>query len=355
MTTTIPFIAYEISGVKLPTYGSGAANKAYVDSQVVAGGGVAVSAFQTLTASTGVTPFTSTVKVSSSTTQTLSVLGYSTISSNAKKGQASGSLLGTWVGSPNITTVGTIGTGTWNATSIAYSKLDAGVVNISSTAHRAQLSAQTALLDADFGTNGIMTRTGAGVYSYTTDNSTQWNAIAGSGNEYSTDYAWYGVSASKLSKAYKSASTGLFQLHSVTLDSVAASTYTGDDAITTLGTIGTGTWQGTTVKYTYLDATALPNISSQAQKAHASAQLLKRHAFDAKISSSYLAANYGWSNITSGSLRIIHSLSGTPNIINVTPSGSVTFAYAVYNPNATNFTIAITAAGSRVIRWHAQI
>lgn len=36
-----------------------------------------------------------------------------------------------------------------------------------------------------------------------------------------------------------------------TLDSVAAGTYTGDDSITTVGTIGTGTWQGNTVATGY--------------------------------------------------------------------------------------------------------
>ena len=36
-----------------------------------------------------------------------------------------------------------------------------------------------------------------------------------------------------------------------TLDAVAGGTYTGDDSITTVGTIGTGTWQGTVVATTY--------------------------------------------------------------------------------------------------------
>src|SRR5664279_3346567 len=35
----------------------------------------------------------------------------------------------------------------------------------------------TALVDADFTNNGIMTRTGAGTYGYITDNSATWNAL----------------------------------------------------------------------------------------------------------------------------------------------------------------------------------
>jgi hypothetical protein len=41
------------------------------------------------------------------------------------------------------------------------------------------------------------------------------------------------------------------QAHSSTLDAVAAGTYTGSSSITTLGTIGTGVWQGTAVGAVY--------------------------------------------------------------------------------------------------------
>jgi hypothetical protein len=266
MVTTIPFLAYEISGLaKAPNgiiYNSGAANNKFVidvsgglANRIAAGGGVQNAAFQNLTAAAaGGLYFDGSVKVSSASARQISVLGYSTISTQAQ--------------------------------------------------------------------------------------------VA---NKHLSD------SGSKYHKAYLSGTTGVFQLHNATLDAVAASNYTGDDAITTVGTIGTGTWQGTTVKYAYLDGTALPNISSQAQKARASSQLLKAHSFHAKISSSYLASNYGWTNITSGSKRVAHGLAGAPNFTHITPSGTVTFAYAVYNTNTTDFTVAITAAGSRTIRWQAQI
>lgn len=251
MVTTIPFLAYEISGLaKAPNnviYNSGAAsNKFVIDvsgglaSRIAAGGGVQNAAFQNLTAAAaGGLYFDGSVKVSSAAARQISVLGYTTISTQARK-------------------------------------------------------------------------------------------------------------------AYLSGSTGVFQAHNVTLDQVAAGIYTGDDSITTVGTIGTGTWNATAIAYSKLD-TGVANISSQAQKARASSQLSKVHAYHAKISSSYLASNYGWANITSGSKRVAHGLAGAPNFTHITPSGMVTYAYAVYNTNSTDFTVAITAAGSRTVKWHAQI
>ena len=47
------------------------------------------------------------------------------------------------------------------------------------------------------------------------------------------------------------------QAYNSTLAAVAGSTYTGDNAITTLGTIGTGVWQGTAINATYLPAASL--------------------------------------------------------------------------------------------------
>lgn len=41
------------------------------------------------------------------------------------------------------------------------------------------------------------------------------------------------------------------QAYNATLAAVAGGTYTGDDSITTLGTVGTGTWQGTAVAVAY--------------------------------------------------------------------------------------------------------
>jgi len=91
---TIPFVAYEISGLRNPTdlWPSAAANKKYVDDKVVAGGGVANSAFKQMSQGFGIAPFPATVMVSGSQNFAISAASWltSTVSSNAKKGQASG-------------------------------------------------------------------------------------------------------------------------------------------------------------------------------------------------------------------------------------------------------------------------
>ena len=58
-----------------------------------------------------------------------------------------------------------------------------------------------------------------------------------------TDVAW---SANALGTAAYTASTA-YQASNATLDAVAGGTYSGDDSITTLGTVGTGSWHATTI------------------------------------------------------------------------------------------------------------
>ena len=53
------------------------------------------------------------------------------------------------------------------------------------------------------------------------------------------------------------------QAYHATLAAVAGSTYTGDNAITTLGTIGTGVWQGTAISNTYLASVSGTNTGDE--------------------------------------------------------------------------------------------
>ena len=53
------------------------------------------------------------------------------------------------------------------------------------------------------------------------------------------------------------------QAYNSTLAAVAGSTYTGDNAITTLGTIGTGVWQGDAISTTYLDGQSGTNTGDE--------------------------------------------------------------------------------------------
>jgi len=92
----IPFLATEVSGLADPTYPSGAANKKYVDTisgnlQAQVGG--YPTQWGSVAAGTGIGTFGDTLLVSSSThgsTDSVSVLGYASISGNAAAMAASG-------------------------------------------------------------------------------------------------------------------------------------------------------------------------------------------------------------------------------------------------------------------------
>ena len=86
----------------------------------------------------------------------------------------------------------------------------------------------TAIVDGDFTVNGLMKRTGAGTYTSITDNSSNWNT------------AYTHTSATN-------------NPHSVTASQVGASPTAGSTSLTTVGTIGTGTWQGSVIASAYLD------------------------------------------------------------------------------------------------------
>lgn len=225
---TIPFIAYEISGVTWPIYNSGAANRQYVmavsgglSSRITAGGGVQNTAFQTLTASTGITPFTATTKISGLSAQTISILGYSTISGNAK---------------------------------LAYNYINPSGALLAN--------------------------------------------LLSSGNEYTSAYKYINPSGGLLANLLASGN-----------------------------------------EYT---------------KAYKSGLASKSHAYHAKISSAYLAVNYGWATATNGSATIAHSLLSLPKSHWVVPSGLISFGI-VTKVDTTNITASITAAGSRILQWWASV
>ncbi|MBT7706790.1 hypothetical protein HN747_05090, partial [archaeon] len=61
------------------------------------------------------------------------------------------------------------------------SKLDA-IEALADVTDATNVAAATALMDADFSSNGIMSRTGAGIYAIITDNSSNWNTAYGWGD-----------------------------------------------------------------------------------------------------------------------------------------------------------------------------
>ena len=64
----------------------------------------------------------------------------------------------------------------------------------------AYTTSTTAILDADFSTNGLMSRTGAGAYSIVTDNSSNWDTAHGWGNHSSQGYLTASSSATLTNK-----------------------------------------------------------------------------------------------------------------------------------------------------------
>lgn len=64
--------------------------------------------------------------------------------------------------------------------------------------------------------------------------------------------------------------------------------------------------------------------------------------------------NSGWASVPVNN-PISHGLSAKPNSVLVTPSGLITFAYAVTGLCATTFGVAISAPGNRMISWRAEV
>ena len=150
----------------------------------------------------------------------------STTKGDVGLGNVENTTLSTWAGSSNITTLGTIGTGVWNGTAI---------------------------------TDGYIS------------SATAWNAKLDSAGTIATnDYAKYDANGDLTGRSYSEVRTDLglvigtnVQAYNATLAAVAGGTYTGDDSITTLGTISTGTWNGTAIASAYLDADTAHLSSTQ--------------------------------------------------------------------------------------------
>lgn len=133
-------------------------------------------------------------------------------------GSVENTALSTWAGTTNITTLGTVSTGTWSASSIAATKGGTGIATytLGDTLYSSASNTLAKLAGNTTTTKKFLSQTGDGAASA----APSWSTVS------STDVGLGSV------------------------ENTALSTWAGTTNITTLGTISTGTWSGTAVGIT---------------------------------------------------------------------------------------------------------
>ncbi len=221
----------------------------------------------------------------------------SVTASDVGLGSVENTALSTWAGSANLTTLGTITTGTWNATAISISKGGTGAAT--KTAGFDALSPTTTLGDLIYsdGTNNVRlagNTTTARKFIRQTGNGTvsaapAWDTLvdgdipsALTGKSYNgltltastTGFTVAGGSTSKtltVSNTLTLAGTDGSTLNIGTGGTLGSAAYTastayapaaGSTSITSLGTITTGTWQGGTIGIGYGGTGATSKIAA---------------------------------------------------------------------------------------------
>ena len=123
------------------------------------------------------------------------------------------------------------------------------------------------------------------------------------------------------------------QAYNATLAAVAGSTYSGDDAIVTVGTIGTGVWQGTAINATYLDGQSGTNTGDETLSSINGLGITTVGTIDSGtwngtvIASAYLdsdTAHLSGTQTFSGAKTFTQNITAN-GLINVTGTGTSTF------------------------------
>ena len=178
--------------------------------------------------------------------------------------------LSTWAGSTNITTLGTVATGTWNATALGDSYISSAAT---------WNAKQNALTFGIADTNSV---------------------VIDSASVANNDYAKFTASGLE----GRTASETKTDLSLDNVENTALSTWTGSTNVTTLGTVATGTWEGTAVAV---------DQGGTGQTSYTNGQLLIGNTTGNTLSKATLTAG---SNITitegAGSITIAAASGGDP-------------------------------------------
>jgi len=394
----IPFIAVEISGLADPTYPSAAASRKYVDAAIIGGAGGVVN-YSTITAGTagGITPFEGDAMISGATPITVNVLGYTTISSNAK--QAYDWFAASAQGFDGLLDSGTKYTDVYswyNASANIFDGLkDSGTkysdtyswYNASANQFKNWLDSGEKLSRwfsesssklSDIAASGIKY---SEMYTWYNASAQVFDGLKDSGTKYSDTYSWYNASANqfknwidsgeKLSKWY-SVSAGayadLYASGEKFYKAYQSGTKALPEALLTNGIVkrvGAFNYTAVTDNSTQWDNTVasaqiyttIALSGTKYSQAYASAQhALGDHAFMAKVSSAYLAVTKGWATVADAG-TIAHGLGGgtvIPTSHWVVPSGDVSFAIST-KIDVTNITVRMSAFGDRDVQWRAEL
>lgn len=222
----------------------------------------------------------------------------------------------TYTGQASITTLGTISTGTWEATDVAIEHGGTGASTASDArtnlglaigsdvqAYDAELAAIAGLTSA---ADKLPYFTGSGTASLT--NLTTFGRSLIDDTDASTARTTLGVVIGTDVQAY-----------SATLDDVAAGTYTGDDDIDTVGTITTGTWAATDVAVAHGGTGASTAADARTNLADTSSSgLTTSTPVLARISSQNCAASIAGVSSTT----VVHNFGSTNVIVQIYEVGT---------------------------------
>jgi hypothetical protein len=162
----------------------------------------------------------------------------------------SGTTLGSGVTGSSLTSVGTIATGVWNGTAIAIANGGTG----STSAGDARTALGLAIGTDVQAYNSTLAAVAGGTYSGDDSIVTVGTISAGTWNGTDIAVADGGTGASDAGTARTNLGLAIgtdVQAYNSTLAAVAGGTYSGDDSITTVGTISAGVWNGTAIAASY--------------------------------------------------------------------------------------------------------